>query len=170
MAESTTAAEQQVLPLIERLARLARRAADARFSAGSGYLRPRHVIALRLLHERGPMPQHGLGEALCLDPSNVVGLLNELEDRGLITRRRDPADRRRHIVELSADGAAELAATDVELGLVEDDLLKALSPQERAALHALLARAVGTGSPACGAAKCVTDDPPAEPPPSCLAR
>jgi DNA-binding MarR family transcriptional regulator len=170
MAESTVAAEQRVLPLIDRLARLARRAADARFSAGSGYLRPRHVIALRLLHERGPMPQHDLGEALCLDPSNVVGLLNELEERGLITRRRDPADRRRHIVELSTDGAAELAATDVELGLIEDDLLKALSPQERVTLHALLAQAVGAASPTWGSAKCAADGPSAEPPPSCLAR
>lgn len=158
------AAGQQILPLIEHLSRLARRAADTRFFAVSGDLRPRHVIALRLLRGQGPMPQHGLGQVLCLDPSNVVGLLNELEERGLITRRRDPADRRRHIVELSADGAAELAATDAALGLIEDDLLKELSAPERTTLLALLVRAVGAAAPAWGSPACVADGPPAEPP------
>jgi len=146
MAESTTAAGQQVLPLVDHLARLGRRAAETQLSRLSDCLRPRHIIALRLLHEGGPMPQHALGEALSLDPSNVVGLLNELEDRGLVTRRRDPADRRRHIVEMSAAGTAELAAVDAQLDLVEDDLLKALSPEERATLRALLVRAVGAVS------------------------
>src|ERR1700691_1528942 len=110
MAESSVAAGQQILPLIEHLARISRRAADAAMADGS--LRPRHVIALTLLGERGPMTQHAVGAALSLDPSNVVGLLNELEERGLITRRRDPADRRRHIVELSAAGAKALACTE----------------------------------------------------------
>jgi DNA-binding MarR family transcriptional regulator len=139
---------QQILPLIEHLARVGRRAADTSLS---GCLRPRHLIALRLLHERGPMPQHGLGAALSLDPSNVVGLLNELEERGLVERRRDPADRRRHIVSLSASGADELALTYSRLGLVEDELFSALSAGERATLHELLLRVVGTATAALGA-------------------
>lgn len=167
MTEPTVAVRQQVLPLIDYLARISRRAVSTRFASAADGLRPRHITALRLLLERGPIPQHDLGEALCLDPSNVVGLLNELEDRGLITRRRDPADRRRHIVELSADGVAELATTDAALGLIEDDLLKELSREERATLHALLARAVGAASPSWGSAKCVADGPSAEPP-TCL--
>ena len=119
------AAGQQILPLIDHLARISRRAADAAMADGS--LRPRHVIALTLLSERGPMTQHAVGAALSLDPSNVVGLLNELEERGLITRRRDPADRRRHIVEVSATGADELTQTYTQLGLVEDELFKTLT-------------------------------------------
>ena len=107
-----------------------------------GGLRPRHLIALKLLSEHGPASQQGLAEALSLDPSNVVGLLNELEERGLITRRRDPADRRRHIVELSATGAGELCLAQARLSRVEDDLLSALSAEERATLYRLLARAV----------------------------
>jgi MarR family transcriptional regulator, lower aerobic nicotinate degradation pathway regulator len=66
-----------------------------------GGLRPRHLIALRLLSEQGPQSQQGLADALSLDPGNVVGLLNELEERELVVRRRDRSDRRRHIVELS---------------------------------------------------------------------
>ena len=99
MAESGAITDQQILPLINHLARVARRAADTSVPHG---LRPRQLVALTLLDEHGPVSQQALGEALRLDPSNVVGLLNELEERGLVTRRRDPADRRRHIVELSA--------------------------------------------------------------------
>ena len=136
---------QQILPLIDHLARIARRAADAAMADGS--LRPRHVIALTLLGERGSMTQHAVGAALSLDPSNVVGLLNELEERGLITRRRDPADRRRHIVEVSATGADELTQTYAQLGLVEDELFKTLTCEQRRTLHELLASAVAGLSP-----------------------
>jgi MarR family transcriptional regulator, lower aerobic nicotinate degradation pathway regulator len=138
-AESPCA--RQILPLIDHLARLGRRAADA--CEASGCLRPRHLIALKVLSDRGPMGQHALGEALSLDPSNVVGLLNELEDRGLITRRRDPADRRRHIVALSPSGDREAALSSEHARRIEDDLLRALSPAERATLYDLLSRAVG---------------------------
>jgi len=133
--------QQQLLPLLDHLARVGRRAAEASMSPGG--LRPRHLIALKLLSEQGPTSQQGLAEALSLDPSNVVGLLNELEERGLITRRRDPADRRRHIVELSAAGTDELCLAQARLSRVEDDLLSALSAEDRATLYWLLVRAVG---------------------------
>ena len=130
---------QEVLPLIDHLARLGRRASEL----DSGCLRPRHLIALKVLSDRGPMTQHALGSALSLDPSNVVGLLNELEERSLITRQRDPADRRRHIVSLSPAGAGEVEQSTAQMRRVEDDLLAALSPMERALLVDLLTRAVG---------------------------
>jgi DNA-binding MarR family transcriptional regulator len=161
MAETRVAGDQQVaagrqiLPLVEHLARVGRRSAD---TCMSGCLRPRHLIALKLLGERGPMAQHAIGTALSLDPSNVVGLLNELEDRGLITRRRDPADRRRHIVELSAAGSGELAQTYDKLDAVEDDLFKSLTAEERATLYGLLSRAVEALAPACEPAGCVAPE------------
>jgi DNA-binding MarR family transcriptional regulator len=163
MAEANAIAGQQILPLIDHLARVGRRAADASLS---GCLRPRHLIALRLLDARGPISQHALGTALSLDPSNVVGLLNELEERGLVERRRDPADRRRHIVSLSAAGSAELAQTYSRLGLVEDELFSALSADERATLYELLVRAVGAASPlyeasACAVSACEAPGPEA---------
>jgi DNA-binding MarR family transcriptional regulator len=130
---------QEALPLIDHLARLGRRASEL----DSGCLRPRHLIALKVLSDRGPMTQHALGSALSLDPSNVVGLLNELEERSLITRQRDPADRRRHIVSLSPAGAGEVEQSNAQMRRIEDDLLAALSPAERALLVDLLTRAVG---------------------------
>ena len=150
---------QQALPLIEHLARVARRAYEAGHFVEAGCLRPRQLVALNLLHEHGPLSQQALGEALTLDPSNVVGLLNELEARGLITRQRDRADRRRHIVSLSPGGLAELAATGGQLAAVEDEVLKALSPAERATLYELLQRAVGGAQNACKAGPCQPPSP-----------
>jgi DNA-binding MarR family transcriptional regulator len=139
--------DQRLLPLLEHLARVGRRAAETTMSPGG--LRPRHLIALKLLSEDGPASQQGLTEALRLDPSNVVGLLNELEERELITRRRDPTDRRRHIVEMSPRGDEELCRAYTRIRLVEDDLLSALSAVEKATLYHLLVRAVGVKTPPC---------------------
>jgi DNA-binding MarR family transcriptional regulator len=139
--------DQRLLPLLEHLARVGRRAAETTMSPGG--LRPRHLIALRLLSEDGPASQHGLSDALRLDPSNVVGLLNELEERELITRRRDHADRRRHIVAMSSRGEKELCRAYTRIRLVEDELLSALDADEKATLYHLLVRAVGAKNPPC---------------------
>jgi DNA-binding MarR family transcriptional regulator len=150
MAKTETAVAHELLPLLDHLARVGRRAAELSMSPGG--LRPRHLIALRLLSEQGPVSQH------------VVGLLNELEERGLITRRRDPADRRRHIVELSAAGENELACTQARLGLVEDELLSALTAEERDTLYHLLLRAVGAKSAPCAGAESSACTGAGEPP------
>lgn len=142
-------ADKQTLPLLEYLARVGRRAVDATLEPGG--LRTRHLIALRLLSEFGPAGQQGLADSLSLDPTNVVGLLNELEERELVTRRRDPADRRRHIVALSRRGEDELCLAYARLRLVEDGLFSALSAVEREVLYDLLVRAAGVTSPPCDA-------------------
>ena len=149
MAETRTEApvQEQMLPLIEHLARVGRRAYEGAMTPGG--LRPRHLIALKLLSEQGPQGQQGLADALSLDPSNVVILLNELEERDLVVRKRDRTDRRRHIVELSPSGEEELAVAYTRLSLVEDELLAALTPAERTTLYDLLRRAVGAKTPPC---------------------
>jgi DNA-binding MarR family transcriptional regulator len=141
--------DYQSLPLLDHLARVGRRAAEA---SAPGGLRPRHLHALGVVNERGQLSQQELGDVLALDPSNVVGLLNELEQRELITRRRDASDRRRHIVELSTKGEEALVEAYRRLETVEEELLVALNVEERAMLHDLLVRAVGSDSPTCGAA------------------
>ncbi len=143
--------ELRVLPLLDHLARVGRRAAEAAMTPGG--LRPRHLVALTLLADHGPVGQQTLAETLHLDPSNVVGLLNELEDRDYVVRRRDPADRRRHIVELSPAGMRELRRIQRRLRTVEEKLLAGLSVEERTALHGLLMRAAGTPSCAEAAAE-----------------
>lgn len=140
-------AQQGVLPLLEHLARVGKRIYLSEMEPDG--LRPRHLVALRLLADRGPLSQQGLGEALSLDPSNVVGLLNELEERNLIVRRRDPADRRRHIVELAPAGVEEVALSAERAVVVEDRLFAALDADERATLYNLLQRAVGSATLSC---------------------
>jgi DNA-binding MarR family transcriptional regulator len=143
MASSTdtAASTQQSLVLISHLARITQRSSEAALDPTG--LRPRHLIALSVLREQGATTQGALGEALRLDPSNLVGLLNELEQRGLLERRRDPDDRRRHIVEVSAAGRQALLDAERALVGVQDDVLGALDEDERATLHALLLRAAG---------------------------
>ena len=73
-------------------------------------------------------------------------------------RERDPDDRRRHIVELSRMGRATLEHAEQLLAAVQDDVLEALSDDERATLHALLLRAAGGQLPAGGCAEAAVDD------------
>ena len=90
------------------------------------------------LREQQSMPQQAFCESVHLDPNNCVLLLNALESGGLLERRRDPTDRRRHIVVLTPRGQQTLKRADHALESVEEEILGALSPEERATLHQLL--------------------------------
>jgi len=83
-----------------------------------------------------------LVESLGIDATNLVGVLNSLEDAGLIRRRRDRADRRRAIIELSTKGEQVLAKLDRALGEIDDEMLATLTASQREALSGLLAQAV----------------------------
>ncbi|WP_396822783.1 MarR family winged helix-turn-helix transcriptional regulator [Mycetocola sp. BIGb0189] len=130
----------RTLPLVSYLARAGWRALDA--SAQPGDITHRQLLALTLLKERGDLAQQDITRVFGLDASNVVGLLNEMEERGLILRRRDDADRRRHIVALTDEGALVLDKTFTRLASIEDELLHSLSPQDRETLHLLLLRVI----------------------------
>ncbi|TCK44846.1 MarR family transcriptional regulator [Leucobacter luti] len=133
----------RTLPLVSYLARAGWRALDA--SAEPGDITHRQLLVLTLLNERGELAQRDITQVFGLDASNVVGLLNELEERGLVLRRRDTADRRRHIVALTPEGALVLDSTFTRLASIEDELFRSLSRQERETLHLLLLRIVTSG-------------------------
>ncbi|HEV3124612.1 MAG TPA: MarR family transcriptional regulator [Candidatus Dormibacteraeota bacterium] len=126
--------------LIAQLARGTRRLIEQAL-APTG-LRPRELLALEHLRERGPSAQQTLVELIGVDATNLVAVLNGLEDAGLIERRRDRADRRRAIIELSDLGEQLLADLDRALDQVDDEILAPLTPAERATLNALLSQAV----------------------------
>ena len=69
----------------------------------------RLVMALSYLGDHDETPQQELVDALCMDAKNVVLLLNELEERGYLIRRRDSEDRRRHRVHITPEGREALA-------------------------------------------------------------
>lgn len=114
-------------------------------------LRSRHLIALTVLRERGgSSTQQDLAAVLGIDRTNLVGLLNELEADQLVIRRRAPEDRRRHIVELTASGADKLDAAEAAIGAAEDEVLGALSDDQRDQLYELLHLANAGRAPGCG--------------------
>jgi DNA-binding MarR family transcriptional regulator len=101
-------------------------------------VRPRHVAALIELRDRGELTQQALCGQLHLDPTNLVTILNELEERGYAMRRRDPEDRRRHIVEVSKKGLAVIDEVSEVMDRVEEELLDGLEPAERRELEGIL--------------------------------
>ncbi len=140
VARSDVRASAASSVLISQLARgMRRRIEQAVEPLG---LRPRELHALQHLRERGPSAQQTLVELLGIDATNLIAILNRLEDAGLIERRRDRADRRRAIIALSAQGNQLLADLDRALYRIDDDVLATLTHSERATLNGLLAQAV----------------------------
>jgi DNA-binding MarR family transcriptional regulator len=105
-------------------------------------LKLRQLMLLGYLNSGAPALQQQLCESLWLDPNNCVLLLNELEDLGYIERRRDPADRRRHVVELTSEGRTAFERAERAQESLGDELFAALGDEERASLRSLLSRAV----------------------------
>ena len=137
-SDARTAAPSSLL--IAQLARGTRRQIEEAVALLG--LRLRELLALQHLRERGPSAQQTLVESLGIDATNLVGVLNSLEDADLIRRRRDRADRRRAIIELSTKGEQVLAKLDRALGEIDDEMLATLTASQREALSGLLAQAV----------------------------
>ena len=104
-------------------------------------MRLRQLMLLSYLRAGAPALQQHLCEALWLDANNCVLLLNEVEDLGYIERRRDPADRRRHVVDLTDAGRAALERAERAQESIGEEMFAELSDEERATLHSLLGRA-----------------------------
>jgi DNA-binding MarR family transcriptional regulator len=135
MSTSTTPGVTVLVTQLTRL--LYRRASDEVLG-----MRVKEFTTLAVLRDHGPVPQQELGEQLCVDANNLVLLLNDLEAREFALRRRDPADRRRHLVELTDEGRRALATAEKGIAGVEDEVLARLDPEQRAELTALLTAAL----------------------------
>jgi DNA-binding MarR family transcriptional regulator len=136
MATTTSAGS---VVLLTRLAKTVyRRSSEELLGMG---LRP--FVTLTNLRD-GPVGQQALGELMCLDANNLVLLLNGLESAGWATRERDPHDRRRHIVTITARGRQALERAERAMDTVEDEVLAGLEAGERVELARLLAKALAT--------------------------
>jgi len=113
-------------------------------------LHPYHHAILAVLDEGTRETQGAIADALGYDKGQLVGLLDELENAGLIERRRDPADRRRQIVRMTAAGRKTLERFRRLSQRLEDEFLASLDDRERHQLHALLLRLAEQHLPNCG--------------------
>jgi len=77
-----------------------------------------------------------------VDATNLVAILNSLEDAGLVRRSRDRADRRRAIITISPRGERLLADLDRALGQLDNEILAPLTHAEREMLNSLLTKTV----------------------------
>ena len=134
----------QTGPLLELIARRVRAEAESEIEAFN--LRPRHVIALTLLQLVGPQSQSDLAEALRVDRTNLVGLLNDLEADNLIERRRSAQDRRRHTVSLTPTGTRRVAELEHALAGAEQRVLAVLDSDQQATLRTLLEQIAADGA------------------------
>jgi DNA-binding MarR family transcriptional regulator len=104
---------------------------------------------LALLAEGVRETQSTIAQALDVDPSRMVALLDSLEQRGLIERQRDPLDRRRHVVSITAAGERELVRVRAVVRKLEDEFFAPLDDTQRAQLFAILAALAARNDPGC---------------------
>jgi DNA-binding MarR family transcriptional regulator len=105
-------------------------------------MRLKPYMVLGYIREHPGATQQELENALFMDANAVVLILNELEAAQFSIRRRDPQDRRRHIVEMTPGGLHALERADKARETLEDEILVGLTADERATLRRLVQRVV----------------------------
>jgi DNA-binding MarR family transcriptional regulator len=133
--------------LLKRLGFAAKDASMKRYEETG--LHPYHYAILLALGEDSHDTQGAIADALGYDRGQLVGLLDDLEERGLVDRRRDPNDRRRQLVRLTPDGKRTLGRLRALARQIEDEFLAPLADDERATLHSLLFRLAEKHEPRC---------------------
>jgi DNA-binding MarR family transcriptional regulator len=107
----------------------------------------REFGVLTLIHTEGPASQQRLAERIGVDRTTMVALIDALEEKRLVHRRRNPSDRRAYQLEATAAGGKTLenALKAVELG--EQQALASLTSRESATLKQALQRLAQTQPP-----------------------
>src|SRR5919204_4866901 len=105
---------------------------------------PPQLMTLRRLTTDDPVPTSEVAKWLCCDASNVTGIVDRLEARGLVERRPAPGDRRVRMLALTDRGAA-LADEIARRMAVPPEPLAELPAADQRALRDILQRALARG-------------------------
>lgn len=121
----------------------------ARFSEGLQplSLRPKHFALLNLIDLNEGTSQQQLAQRLAVEPSGLVGTIDELEQQGIVERRRAPTDRRRYALHLTPGGKAKLTQARQITAQHAAELFAPLTESELEVLHDLLARVAAASEP-----------------------
>jgi len=131
--------------LLKRLGMIAKEKTHEAFDDAGAV--PYDYAVLAVLAQGACATQAHIADSLNYDRSYLVGLLDELERRGLIDRRRDLNDRRRHVVTLTKAGEQELVRLRALIDGVESELFSPLTAAERKQLQGLLAKLAAAHDP-----------------------
>ena len=107
-----------------------------------------HAAVLAALADFGPLSQQQLADSLDLHKSHLVGAIDQLALRKLVTRTQDPSDRRRNRVALTPDGRTLAGELDVAGRRSQVRFLDALSADERRTLVELLRKVLAANDAA----------------------
>lgn len=101
-------------------------------------IRPQHFGALCWIAANDGSTQQEIADLMQVRRNLMVGLVDDLEQAGLVVRGRHPADRRAYALRLTAAGESVLAAAERQADHVSAELLAPLDPAQRAALQEAL--------------------------------
>jgi DNA-binding MarR family transcriptional regulator len=102
-------------------------------------LTPPLVGMLRMISTEDGLTQQALAQRLRILPSRMVAFVDDLEERGLVQRQRNPADRRQYALGLTPAGQQLMASIGTVAREHEEDVCSGLTGDERSQLRALLA-------------------------------
>ncbi|MEV7025965.1 MarR family winged helix-turn-helix transcriptional regulator [Kitasatospora sp. NPDC093558] len=131
--------------LMYRAHQLAR--AKANQAAKPSGIELQHAGVLTAVRDGGARNQRELGAALGIDKSTLVRIVDDLEHRGLLRRRRTPNDRRAYEILITEEGERRLEEAGDLFRTAMAGLLEVFTPEQQQQLHTLLAQFVDQDAP-----------------------
>lgn len=126
------------LYLLNRAACAVRRMAEDELAPFK--LNPKHYGILAIIHAKGPLTQHALGELLQIDRTTIVQLVDELEERGTVVRGETPGDRRAYSLGVTVAGESLLRESSIKMAATQERFFQPLNANERGELQRLLTK------------------------------
>ncbi|MCU1357214.1 MAG: MarR family transcriptional regulator [Acidimicrobiales bacterium] len=138
-----TAGEQPFVISVFRLASVARRSfagrmAEEHWAKDAGMRQGCFAVLRTVAAHPGSLSQRDLSVKLGIDPSDIVGLVDDLERAGYLARRRDATDRRRYALDITTSGHDALGRFNRVAEASSEAVLAGLSALDRAELARLL--------------------------------